>query len=328
VKAIVLGATGFIGSHVVRALVAQGISVRILRRGTSPTLGLEGLTVEERVGDLNDRPSLITGFKGCDVLFNAAGYYPIYSFDRQRQKEIALRQMQNVLFAAEEAGISKFVYTSSMSTIGHHPTNLSDEDTPYDPDYFTGLYYEIKYLLEQEVQKAVQRGLYSVIVNPTGVFGDYDVKPTSGALVVEIAKRRVPAIIQARMNAVDARDVGRGQVAALQKGKSGRRYILGSHNTTVWEVAQLIAKLAGVPPPKFKIPLAAAAAVAHASEYVGKYLLHQEKPFLPLVGIDFLKYGMHYDTSRARNELGFTSTPLEETLEREIRWFRKHHYIR
>lgn len=327
-KAIVLGATGFIGSHIARALVGAGIDVRILRRSTSPSLALEGLKVEEVVGDLNDRDSLIKGMKGCDALFNAAGYYPIYSFDRDHQKSIALRQMRNVLEAFEESGVSKFVYTSSMSTIGKNPDGPSNEETPYDPEYFTGLYYEIKYLLEQEILKYTRRGFHIVMVNPTGVFGDYDVKPTSGTLVVEIANKKVPAIIQAKMNAVDVRDVGKGHVAALLKGCSGTHYILGNHNTTVWDVAHLIAKLAGVPPPKFKIPLAAATVAAHLSEYLGKYLLHREKPFLPLVGIDFLKYGMHYDTSRARNELGFTSTPLEETIEREIRWFRKHHYIR
>lgn len=326
-KAIVLGATGFIGSHVARALVAEGIDVRILRRGTSPTLALEGLKVEQVIGDLDDKASLIQGMKGCDVLFNAAGYYPLYSFERENQKKTAVQQMKNVIEAAKEAGISRFVYTSSMSTIGKNPDGPSDEETPYDPKHFTGLYYEIKYLLEQEALKAARDGLHTVIVNPTGVFGDYDVKPTSGTLVVAIAQKKVPAIIDALMNAVDVRDVGKGQVAALLKGESGRRYILGSHNTTVWEISHLIARLVNVPPPRIKLPLVLAEGAAFLSEILGKYVLHQEKPFMPMVGIDFLKYGMHYDTSRAEKELGFTSTPLEETLAREVRWFREKGYL-
>ena len=141
-KAIVLGATGFIGSHVARTLVTDGIDVRVLSRGTSPSLALEGLKVERVTGDLDDLDSLKRGMKGCRALFHVAGYYPLYSFDRKKQKEIALRQMRNVLEAAETAQIEKIIYTSSMSTIGKAADNSpSNEETPYDPKHFTGLYY-------------------------------------------------------------------------------------------------------------------------------------------------------------------------------------------
>lgn len=326
-KAIVLGATGFIGSHVVRALIGEGIDVRILRRRSSPTLALEGLKVEEAIGDLDDKGSLVKACRGSHVLFHTAGYYPIYSFKRDEQKAHALRQMKNLLEATREAKVSKIVYTSSMSTIGKNETGPSNEETPYDPRKFRGLYYEIKYLLEQEVLSAVQAGLPVVVVNPTGVFGDYDVKPTSGILVVQIARRKVPMIADAKMNAVDARDVARGQIAAMKLGKIGRRYLLGGHNTTVWELASLIARLSGVPPPRMKLPLFMARAAAFSSEVLGKYLLHQDKPLFPRVGVDFLRYGMHYDTTRARTELGLKPTPLEETFERAIGWFRKNGYL-
>jgi dihydroflavonol-4-reductase len=328
VKAVVLGATGFIGSHIVRALIDDDIDVRILRRQSSPNLALKGLKVEESIGDLNDKESLLKAFKGCHVLFHAAGYYPLYSFERKEQKAIALRQMKNVLEAAEEAHVKKIVYTSSMSTIGRRKNGkLSNEETRYDPKFFTGLYYEIKYLLEQEALAAAKRGLPVTIVNPTGVFGDYDVKPTSGILVVQIAKGKVPLIIDAPMNAVDVRDVAKGQIAAMKQGKIGKRYLLGGHNTSVREVAKLIAKLLKVAPPKLKIPLFLGEIASFSSEVVGKYLLHQEKPFFPRIGIDFLKYGMHYDTSRAQTEFGLKTTPLEETFERAIAWFRKHKYF-
>lgn len=327
-KAVVLGATGFIGSHVARALVTEGITVRIVRRRSSPTLALEGLKVEETVGDLNDKPSLVRAFKECDALFHVAAYYPLYSFDREKQKVLALRQMKNVLEAAAESGIPKIVYTSSMSTIGKATDGApSNEETPYDPRYFRGLYYEIKHLAEEAALAATKEGLPLVVVNPTGVFGDYDVKPTSGSLVVAIASRKLPAIFDAKMNAVDVRDVARGQIAAMRQGKVGRRYILGAHNTTVWEVARLIARLAGVSPPLLKLPLFLGEVAAFASEALGRYLLRQEKPLIPRVGIDFLKYGMHYDTSRAQSELGFKTRPLEETFERALSWFRKNNYL-
>lgn len=326
-NAIVLGATGFIGSHVARALVKEGIDVRVLRRQSSPTLALEGLKVEEVLGDLNDKGSLVRAMKGAHCLFHVAGYYPLYSFEREKQKAIALRQIRNVLEAAEEAKVPKIVFTSSMSTIGKNPSGLSNEETSYDPTHFRGLYYEIKHEVEQEVLAYCKKGLPVVIVNPTGVFGDYDVKPTSGILVVQIAKRKVPAIIDAKMNAVDVRDVAKGQIAAMKQGKIGRRYILGGHNTTVWEVSCLIARLAKVPPPRLKIPLFVANGAAWLSELAGFYLLHQDRPALPIVGIDFLKYGMHYDTTRAQTELGFKVTPFEETFDRALAWFRKNQYL-
>lgn len=325
-KALVIGATGFIGSHVARALVAEGIDVRITRRSTSPTLALEGLKYEAVAGDLDNPASLLKAMKGCEALFHAAGYYPLYSFDRKKQIGLALMQIRNVLTAAAESGIRKIVYTSSMSRIGKNYDGLSNEETPYDPRHFKGLYYRIKEGMEQEVMKAAADGLPVTIVNPTGVFGDYDVKPTSGTLVVAIAQGRLPFIIDAKMNAVDARDVAKGQIAAMKIGKVGRRYILGSHNTTVHELARLIARLAKVRAPMIKIPLPMAEVAARASEYVGR-LLHQEKPLFPLVGVDFLRCGDHYDTTRAQMELGFKSTPLEETLERAIHWFREHHYL-
>lgn len=327
-KAVVLGATGFIGSHIVRALIDDDIDVRILRRQSSPNLALKGLKVEEAIGDLDDKESLLTAFKGCHVLFHAAGYYPLYSFEREKQKQVALRQMKNVLEAAEEAKVKKIVYTSSMSTIGRRKNGkFSNEETRYDPKLFTGLYYEIKYLLEQEALAAAKGGLPVTIVNPTGVFGDYDVKPTSGILVVQIAKGKVPVIIDAPMNAVDVRDVAKGQIAAMKHGKIGRRYLIGGHNTSVWELSKLIARLLKVSPPRIKIPLFLGEIAAYSSEVLGKYFLHKEKPFFPRVGLDFLKYGSHYDTTRAQTEFGLKTTPLEETFERAIDWFRKHKYI-
>jgi len=205
-KAIVLGATGFIGSHVARALLNEGFSVRVLRRAIGPSKALEGLPVEEKIGDLNDLASLRRAFRGCEALFHVAGYYPVYSFGQARQKAVALQQMNNVLKAAEETPtLKKIVYTSSMSTIGQAKRGLADEETPYDVDRFKGLYYQIKYEMEIRAIEAAAEGLPLVIVNPTGVFGDYDVKPTSGSLFVAIAKGRLPFIFFPTRRAVDGR---------------------------------------------------------------------------------------------------------------------------
>lgn len=327
-KAIVLGATGFIGSHVVRALLKEGIDVRILRRSKSPLKALEGLKMEETIGDLSNVKSLKKAFKGCGALFHVAGYYPLVSWDGDKQKELAFRQMQNVIEAVSEtSSLERVVYTSSMSTIGKAKRGLAHEDTPYDTHRFKGLYYEIKYELEMQIFEAVAHGLPFVIVNPTGVFGDYDVKPTSGNLVVQIAKGRLPFIFDAKMNAVDVRDAASAHVAAMKKGKVGERYILGGHNTTLWAVSHLIARLAGARPPMARLPLVLGRWASFASECASHYLFHQDRTLVPRVGIDFLQYGMHYDTRKAQRKLGLKATPLQQTFERALGWFKKEGYV-
>ncbi len=324
--AAVLGATGFIGGHIVRALNNAKIDVRVVRRSSGPSLALKDLTYDEMYGDLDDADSLKNAFQDVDVVFNTAGYYPIYSLGKQSQIDIALSQINNFIEAISESKVKKVIYTSAMSTMGYNPHGLSDENTPYDTHHFKGTYYEMKYAVEQELLKAASAGTPIVIVNPTGIFGDHDVKPTSGQIIVAIAKKQFPAVIQAKANVIDVRDVAKAQVAAIHRGKVGERYILGSHNTDAITMCEMIAKIAQVDPPKIKIPLPLAEGVAMVSEVVGK-IFHQEKPALPLVGIHFLKYGMHYDCQKAIRELGLTSTPIEETFDRALRWFGKNGYL-
>lgn len=327
-KALVLGGTGFIGSHVVRALVKEDLDVRVLSRSRETPITLKKLNVEQVLGDLDDLPSLTQALKGCQALFHVAGYYPLYSLQAEKQKALALKQMQNVLKAAAETStLEKIVYTSSMSTIGKPESGLAREETPYHPKKMTGLYYEIKYLMEQEALRAAQKGLPLTVVNPTAVFGDYDVKPTSGIFILHIAKARSPIFFDAKINAVDVIDVARGQVEAMKRGRVGERYILGGHNTSIGELAELIARLAQVKAPNLKLPLLVARGLAVCSELVSRYLLHQDRPLIPRLGIDFLRHGQHYGTTKAKIELGFTTRPLEETFSRALEWFRKNGYL-
>ena len=325
---LVLGATGFLGSHIARALADEGRPVRILRRTTSSLAALEGVDYEDVLGDLDDSNSLRQAFAGCRVAFHAAGYYPLYALDSHRQKDKALSQIRNVLDAASATpSLERLVYTSSLSTIGRPKTGLADESLPFDPATTPGLYYEIKFLMEEEVRRAAQGGLPAVILNPTAVFGDYDVKPTSGTLIVRIAQGKMPWSFEAKMNAVDVRDVARGHLAAWRRGRIGQRYILGGHNTTMAEFGRRVAERAGVKPPRRRIPLGLVRTLAGFSEWISYYLLRQKKPPLPRIGIDFLEYGAHYDDSLARRELELPRTPLLETIDRSLAWFRTHGYI-
>ncbi len=327
-ETLVIGATGFIGSHVARALVHAKHNVRILRRSGSPTLALGDLPHEIVVGDLENVESLIEAMDGCEAVFNTAGYYPLYSlFDKEEQMATALRHADNFIEALKEVRPKRVIYTSSMSTMGYNPKGLSDENTPYDRAYFKSLYYDIKQAVEQRMIKAAHEGVPIVIMNPTGAFGDYDVKPTSGALIVSIAKEEMPAMMEGKINIVDAYDIAQAQVAALTQGKIGERYIIGGHNTTVVKLCRLIAEVAGVKPPRFIIPVGLGQIAATASEYIGHYILHQAKPLIPLIGIQFLKYGMHYDCTKAKTAFGMRPIPLEETIHRTVQWIRLHEYI-
>lgn len=327
-KALVLGGSGFIGSHVVRALLHTEVQVRVLTRSPEIPLGLKGLDVEWVRGDLANLNSLISAMKGVQALFHVAGYYPLYSLNRKSQTELATQQMKNVLTAAGNTpGVEKIVYTSSLSTIGIPEQGLANEQTPYHPEQMDGLYYEIKYRLEQMALQAAREGLPLTVVNPTAVFGDYDIKPTSGIFILKVARQNLPFYIDAKINAVDAIDVAHAQVSAWQQGRIGERYILGGYNMTVGEMTHLIARLAKVMAPKVKLPLVFGQVAARLSEMTDRYLFHKDKPTLPMVGIDFLRHGCHFDSSKAKQELGLTSYPLEETIERSIEWFKKNGYL-
>lgn len=327
-KALVLGGSGFIGSHVVRALQDQGIGVRVMMRRQSSLKALEGVDCERVVGDLDNFDSIESALGGCEALFHVASYYPVYSYNGDSQKKRALTQMGHVLRAARHSPtLKRMVYTSSLSTIGHPQEGLGTEETPYDRQRLQGLYYEIKYLMEQEVLASAREGLPVVVVNPTGVFGDYDVKPTSGIFILIMASGKIPFYIDGKMNAVDVRDVARAQVNALEKGRVGERYILGGHNSTIGELAKIISRLAGKRPPLFKMPLALGYLMAHSSEWFSRNISNKKKPAVPLVGMDFLKYGAHFDSSKAQKELDLHTTPLEETFGRALNWFKENAYL-
>ncbi|RJO65272.1 MAG: NAD-dependent epimerase/dehydratase family protein [Myxococcales bacterium] len=328
-KILVVGATGFIGANIVHSLLARGVDVRVLLRPTSNTYNIDGLEVERAEGDLTDHPSLLNALEGCDYVFHAAGFYPIYSRPRE-DEERAMRETRNLLSAAKAKGVKRFVYTSSLSTIGSYGTDgpLADEKAPYHLDGIPSSYYRVKLLMEQEVLAMSPRGLDVVVANPTACFGPGDVKPTTGQIVVDVANRKLPALLDAPINVVDVRDVAESHVALLQKGRRGERYILGGANTTAAQLVSLIAKAAHVKPPAWKAPLWLAEFAAELSEAVNGSVLNRARPGIPRVAIELVKYSQHMNDAKARRELGHASRPLEETVADAVAWFKDLGYIR
>lgn len=326
-KALVIGATGIIGNNLVRVLLAEGIDVRAFSRGLTPSLNLEGLNVERFKGDAEDPHSLQKGMEGCDWVFHTAPYYPLNTFHAEEHRRDAMKGINTVIEAIKNSNsVTRFVYTSSLTTIGVPPVGkVADETTPYNLGFYPHPYFEVKKLMEDRVIEEAKKGLPAVIVNPTGCFGPYEMKPPRLCLIPQIVNRQMPAYIDNPMNVVDVADVGRGHFLAAQKGRIGERYILGGHNSQIGETIKMIAKVAGVKPPQIKAPLKLAVGLAYGSEVVSYFTKNFPARF-PLLGIRFAEYGQHYSIEKAKAELGYTVSPMEPCFARAIAWYKKLGY--
>jgi dihydroflavonol-4-reductase len=327
VKALVTGATGFIGSAITRQLLSDGSDVRVLVRETSDTRNIDDLDVERVRGDIRDAGSVRNALKGCDTLFFAAAYFTHWSTDRSRFYEVNVGGTRASLRAAMEAGVSKVVYTSTNNAIGAYGATPSDEEVAF--NYWkTGDHYSIsKYLAEIEAFKFGAKGLPIVIVNPTLVVGTNDIRPTSsGQLIIEVASGNMPIYMDGWVNVVEVEDVARGHILAAAKGRVGERYLLGNQNLTVREYFRLIAQAAGVTPPRFKAPYIGALAGAHLYELASRFTHRHPVATVSEVKIGHL--GETYDCSKAITELGLPQTPVQQSIERAVAWFRSHGYLR
>jgi dihydroflavonol-4-reductase len=316
-RALVLGATGFIGGQIARAAAGHGLSVRGLRRRAGAVGAVGDLSVEWHDGDMDDRASLVQAMRGCEVVFHAAGYYP-WGRTAPIREQVArtVQQMRNVLDASREAGVERVVYTSSISTVGRPPPGaqrLADEDDWYLPGSLDSIYFECKWAMEMEAYRAVAGGLAVVVVMPSIVLGPGDVKPTTGQIVVELLRGRLPVSVDVALSVVDARDLAEAHLGAAEHGESGRRYIIGGHNVNMADVLMRMAELAGVRPPTLALSAGRVAGVAGALSRVG----------LPISDtVAQLEQWQPLNTERARRELGFSPRPLDETLRDTVDWFK------
>ncbi|MEJ2211587.1 MAG: NAD-dependent epimerase/dehydratase family protein [Anaerolineae bacterium] len=324
--ALILGSTGCIGNNTVRAALAAGWQVRAFHRPQSDTWMLEGLDVEHVTGDLAAPDSLLAAMRGCDVVIHSAAYYPLHSLDMAGSLRLAAGQMRTVLDAVEQAGVGRLVYTSSLTTVGPagRPGRLADEGDFYLPGSTGSAYFEAKWIMEAEAWRAIARGLPIVIVNPTAVFGPWDVKPTTGEILVNVARGRLPVWLDLDVNVVDARDVGRGQVLAAERGRVGQRYILGGENVALREALMAAALEAGAAPPRFRVSTGLVRRLVGAGEALGRLPLVQP---LPLEHFKTLSEWRALDTSKAHQELGLETRPFVETVRDTLAWFREHGYL-
>lgn len=325
-KALVTGATGFIGGAVARALIRAGTDVRVLTRSQSDLRNLDGMKVERVAGDLRDPASMRYALAGCRQLYHVAAHYALWARDPSIFYNINVTGTKNLLEAARASNIERTVYCSTIGAIGLPPGGgLGSEETPVSLDQMTGHYKRSKYLAEQVVIKLAQEGLPVVIVNPSAPVGAGDVKPTpTGQVVVDFMKGRMPAYIETGMNIVDVDDVATGHLLAMEKGRQGERYILGCKNLMLHEVFAILSNLTGVATPTIKLPRLAILPFAYLNHWLARFT--GQPPRIPLEGVKMAKYKMHYDCSKAVKELGLPQTPPDVALEKAVRWFRDHGY--
>jgi dihydroflavonol-4-reductase len=323
---LVTGATGFVGSHVVRHLVARGEAVRALVRPGSARELLAGLAVELAEGDLRDVASLERACDGVRRVFHVAADYRLWAADPREIYESNVGGTRNLMEAARRAGVERFVYTSTVATIAvERPGTLPDETTAASVDEMIGHYKKSKFLAEQEARKAAANGLPVVIVNPTTPVGPGDAKPTpTGRILVDFLRGRMPAYVDTGLNLVAVEDVAEGHLLAAERGRVGERYILGHRNMTLKEILDVLARVTGRPAPRVRLPHAVAYMAGLADELLAR--VTGRAPQIPLEGVRMARHKMFVDSSRAVRELGFAPGPVEEALERAVAWYQEHGY--
>mgnify|MGYP005839693837 CR=1 FL=1 len=326
-KALVTGATGFIGGNLARELLRQGFQVRALVRKSSSRMTIDGLDVEIALGDLRDKPSLECALTGCDVLFHVAASYTFWTRDPAAVYDTNVQGTENILTAAGAVGIEKIVYTSTESTIAIQGHALGTETDQATIDSLSGHYKKSKLLAEQLVLRLCDQGLPITIVNPTMPLGAWDAKPTpTGQVVVDFLNGRMPAYVNTGLNVVDVGDVVAGHVLALEKGRVGERYILGNRNLTLRDILGILERITGIRAPTVRIPLWLALGAGFVDEFVEGTLLHR-LPRIPIAAVRTARKFRHFDCSKAVDELGLPQTPIEEALRRAVFWFKQHGYV-
>lgn len=319
--ALVTGATGFVGGHVARDLLGHGWAVRALVRPESLGDGRLPPGCEPRPGDLRDAATVRAAVAGADAVFHVAARY---SLARRRAADVWRTNVEgtrNLLDAAAAADVP-VVHTSSVATIGLPADGRpGDEDTPLPPEQVVGAYKRSKLESERAALAAAEAGRHVIVVNPTAPVGPGDHLPTpTGRIVADFLAGRMPAYVDTGLNLVDVRDVAAGHRLALERGRPGRRYILGNENLTLREILRILAGLAGRRPPRVRLPHAVAIAVAAVDEAIEGAVLRRE-PLAPLDGALMARKRMFVDPSRAVRELGVPRSPVREALADAVEWF-------
>ena len=327
-KAFVTGATGFVGSHVAQLLAAQGADLRLLVRSSSRMENIAALNAEPVSGDLRDPDSLKKAMQGCEFVFHVAADYRLWVRDPEQMYRSNVEGTRAILRAAQESGVRRVIYTSSVATMGFTTTGqLATETSPVSIKDMVGHYKRSKFMAEQIAIEAGKNGANVVVVNPTTPVGEQDIKPTpTGRIIVDFLKRNFPAYVDTGLNVADVKEVARGHLLAMEKAVPGERYILGGENLTLKQILDKLSALTGVPSPTMKVPHAVALGFAVFDQLFTGMILRKE----PRATVDAVRMGrkkMFASSSKAEQALGYKVVPVEDALRRAIQWFQAHGYV-
>ena len=319
-RAFVTGGTGFVGANLVRLLLQQGYEVTALVRRNSRLDNLKSLAIEIVQGELNDE-DLWQSMSGCQILFHVAAQYSLWQTDSALLHRSNVLGTRNILQCACKAGIKRTVYTSSVAAIGVKASDIPADETYQSPvEKLVGDYKKSKYYAEQEAVKAINQGQDIVIVNPSTPIGALDLKPTpTGEIIVRFLARKMPFYVNTGLNLIDVKDVAWGHILALEKGKTGDRYILGNQNLTFAELLTKLSQITGLSAPKSTIPYWVPYVVAWLEENICAKLGKQ--PNIALDGVKMSKQKMFYDSSKAVRELGLPQSNIDKALIEAVQWF-------
>ncbi|HEY0195361.1 MAG TPA: NAD-dependent epimerase/dehydratase family protein [Kofleriaceae bacterium] len=312
-KALVTGASGFIGGAVANTLIQKGVQVRaLLRPGTVANVAQPG-AIEAFAGDLRDAKAVRAAAEGCDAIFHVGGMYS-FSASAAELHAANVDGTLHVVTAAREVG-ARLVHTSSISTVGGMRNGVVPDERQEATGVAPGPYKESKWEAELVVKEAIKRGLDAVIVNPTFPVGAGDIKPTpTGQVIRDFLEGRIPAYLDTGMNVVDIDDVAEGHWLAHERGQRGQRYILGNANLMMRELLELLAQISGRKAPRVRIPYAVALGLAMSGRLIGRNRI-------PLEGVKTAHEILFASAAKAVRELGMPQTPVRTALEKAVRWF-------
>ncbi|PYN14082.1 MAG: NAD-dependent dehydratase [Candidatus Rokuibacteriota bacterium] len=324
--ALVTGATGFVGANIVRELLRDGRSVRVLVRPTSDRRAIEGLPLEVCEGDLLDPASLARGVKDVRHVYHVAADYRLWAREQRELYRTNVDGTRGVLSACARAGTERVVYTSTVGALGIPKDGRpGTETTPVTLADMIGPYKRSKFLAEQVALEWAGRGLPTVIVNPSAPVGPWDAKPTpTGQLVVDFLCGRMFATLDTGLNLVHVRDVARGHLLAAERGRVGEKYILGNQDLSLVEIFGMLARLTGRPAPRFRLPYALAWCGALGMEAAAR--LSGRPPRASLTAVRMARKRMYFSPAKAVRELGLPQTPVETALREAVEWFTARGY--
>jgi len=328
VTALVTGAAGFIGSHVVRALLAEGIAVRALHLPSDDLRNLDGLDIERVAGDVTDAEGMRAAVRGCDLVFHLAAIYALWLRDPDRMWRVNVDGTRNVLTAARDAGVRRVVYTSSIARYGGQGRGVqATESSPFGLGETGDVYSRTKYESHEVVRGFARAGLDVVLVAPTGPIGPGDVGPTpTGRLLLSAVNLPVTVVVDTTSNFADVRDIARGHVLAAQRGRTGESYLLGHRDLHIRDVVDLAHRVTGMRTRVVVAPYWAAELGAKAALAVANVI--QRPPLFTPQAVAIARRELRADCSKAVRELGLPQTPIEDAVRDAFAWWQEQGYAR